>query len=464
MGGVEAGGDGGIFLGGGPGERQDGALHAGSQPQSGNACLFLGKVGGQEGHACTGGDECGQDVESFEFPAPRGCGVDGGQIPVARGSGELPDGGAQPSLVADDLSQPCGGGRAGLLGERVVRGDRQDDPGSKPLLFALLAAIGGDVVLPRPSWVSYAAQAALLGRRVISVPVPAEAGGIPDPELLEQALRQAGADGARPGALVLTVPDNPTGTVASAEQIKAVCAIADRHGLAVISDEIYAELSHHGTAPGPVHHLAERTVVTTGLSKSLALGGWRIGFTRTPAGPWGRRLHQELTGVASEIWSSLAAPMQAVATHALSDPPEVTAHIAAARRLHARIATEVHTRLLDAGAQCRPPRAGFYLYPDFAPVREALRAQGIATGTGLATALLDRHGIATLPGSAFGEPDTALTLRLATSLLYGATPQQRHTALTAEEPQTLPWLAPALTRLSAALNELTAGPHHHRHR
>ncbi|MEV7794508.1 aminotransferase class I/II-fold pyridoxal phosphate-dependent enzyme [Streptomyces sp. NPDC087512] len=330
-------------------------------------------------------------------------------------------------------------------------------PGSKPLLFALLAAIGGDVVLPCPSWVSYAAQAALLDRRVISVPVPAEAGGIPDPEVLEQALRRAAANGARPGVLVLTVPDNPTGTVAPAEQVEAVCAIADRHGLAVISDEIYAELSHCGTVPGPVHHLAERTVVTTGLSKSLALGGWRIGFARTPEGRWGRRLHQELTGVASEIWSSLAAPMQAVAAHALSDPPEVTAHITAARRLHARIATEVHTRLLAAGAQCRAPQAGFYLYPDFAPAREVLRARGIATGTDLATALLDRHGIATLPGSAFGEPDTALTLRLATSLLYGATPRQRHRALTAEEPQTLPWIAPSLTRLSAALGELTAG-------
>ncbi|MFE7034040.1 pyridoxal phosphate-dependent aminotransferase [Streptomyces sp. NPDC057621] len=337
-------------------------------------------------------------------------------------------------------------------------------PGSKPLLFALLAAIGGDLVLPRPSWVSYAAQAALLGRRVISVPVPAEAGGVPDPDLLEQALRQARADGARPGVLVLTVPDNPTGTVAPAEQVKAVCAIADRHGLAVISDEIYAELTHHGTAPSPVHHLAERTVVTTGLSKSLALGGWRIGFTRTPSSPWGQRLHRELTGIASEIWSSLAAPMQAVAAHALSDPPEVTAHIAASRRLHARIATEVHTRLLAAGAHCRPPQAGFYLYPDFAPAREALNAQGITTSADLATTLLKRHDIATLPGSTFGEPDTTLTLRLATSLLYGTTPQQRHTALTAREPQTLSWIAPALTRLSTALDELTTSPHRRRDR
>ncbi|GFH37627.1 pyridoxal phosphate-dependent aminotransferase [Streptomyces pacificus] len=332
-------------------------------------------------------------------------------------------------------------------------------PGSKPLLFALLAAIGGDVVLPRPSWVSYAAQAALLGRRVVTVPVPAEAGGIPDPDLLEQALRGAVAEGARPGALVLTVADNPTGTIAPAEQVEAVCAIAERHGLAVVSDEIYAELSHRGTVTSPVRYLAERTVVTTGLSKSLALGGWRIGFARTPSGSWGRRLQRELTGVASEIWSSLAAPMQAVAAHALDDPPEVTAHIAAARRLHARIAAEVHTRLRTTGALCRPPGAGFYLYPDFGPNRAALRARGITTGTELATALLERHGIATLPGSAFGEAGTALTLRLATSLLYGTTPQQRHMALTSPEPQDLPWISSALTRLGTALGDLTTDRH-----
>ncbi|MFD5318597.1 pyridoxal phosphate-dependent aminotransferase [Streptomyces sp. NPDC127098] len=327
-------------------------------------------------------------------------------------------------------------------------------PGSKPLLFALLAAIGGDVVLPRPAWVSYAAQAALLGRRVLSVPVPAEAGGIPDPERLAAELGRAAVAGARPGVLVLTVPDNPTGTVAPAEQVEAVCRIAERHGLAVVSDEIYAELSHGGAVPSPARYLPERTVVTTGLSKSLALGGWRIGFARLPAGGWGRRLRQELTGVASEIWSSLAAPMQAVAAHALDEPPEITAHVAASRRLHGRVAREAHNLLLLAGADCRRPQAGFYLYPDFAPVRGALSARGITTGGGLAAALLDRHGVATLPGSAFGEPDTALTLRIATSLLYGATARQRQAALAAEEPETLPWIAPALTRLGDALDAL----------
>lgn len=331
-------------------------------------------------------------------------------------------------------------------------------PGSKPLLFALLAAIGGDVVLPQPAWVTYAAQAALLGRQVIGVPIPPEAGGIPDPALLDQALREARKHNNQPRVLILTVPDNPTGTVAPASQVEAVCSIADRHGLAIVSDEIYAELCHPGSAaaaPSAARYLPERTVVTTGLSKSLALGGWRIGFARVPAGRWGNELHRSLTGIASEVWSALAAPMQEVARYALDEPAEIRERIAASRRLHGRIAGAVHGVLVAAGAACRPPEAGFYLYPDFAPLAPDLRARGITTGAGLAAALLDRHGIATLPGSAFGDPDSALTLRVATSLLYGDTAEQRTEALAADRPETLPWIAPRLVRLGAGLRSLS---------
>ena len=330
-------------------------------------------------------------------------------------------------------------------------------PGSKPLLFALLCALDRDVVLPRPAWVSYAAQAGLLGRRVVPVPIGAEVGGVPDPDLLEAALRAARSDGADPGVLVLTVPDNPTGTVADIATLQRVCDIADRHGLAVVADEIYAELVHDGASPAVARILPERTVVTTGLSKSLALGGWRIGFARTPDTPWGRALRAAVAGVASEVWSSLAAPMQAVATHALGDPAELTAHIAASRRLHGRVARAVHARLLAAGLACRPPRAGFYLYPDFAPARAVLAEKGITTSRHLATELLETFGVATLPGAVFGDDETVLTLRIATSLLYGEDDEQRQAALAADAPEALPWIADSLDTLRRVLDRLLTG-------
>ena len=87
-------------------------------------------------------------------------------------------------------------------------------PGSKPLLFGLLLAIGGDVVVPKPSWVSYAAQAALIGTRSHFVPTPPGEGGVPDPYLLARTVRAARAAGREIRSVVVTLPDNPTGTLA----------------------------------------------------------------------------------------------------------------------------------------------------------------------------------------------------------------------------------------------------------
>lgn len=356
------------------------------------------------------------------------------------------------AVVGSVEAREAAAGWFGRRGAATDAGQVLFAPGSKALLFALLAVLPGDLVLPRPAWVSYAAQAALVGKRTVHVPVPAEAGGVPDPALLEDALTRARADGMRPGVLLLTVPDNPTGTVARAGHVREVCAVAERHGLAVISDEIYAELCHDGSAPpSALAHLPERTVVTGGLSKSMALGGWRIGFARVPDGAWGRELARELTGVASEVWSALAAPMQAVAAYVLADPPEVTAHIAAARRLHAAVARAVHAEFVRAGAECRPPEAGFYLYPGFGPLRTELGRQGIGTGMELAAALLSRDGVGVLAGEAFGDEAGALRVRVATSLLYGETGEERWAALGHADPVSLPWVAGSLGHLRGAL-------------
>ncbi len=328
-------------------------------------------------------------------------------------------------------------------------------PGSKALLYGVLASLPGDVVLPIPSWVTYAAQAALTGKKVIGVPVPAAAGGVPDPELLELALDRAARDGADPRILVVTLPDNPTGTSADAELVQQVCDVADRRGLVVLSDEIYRDLNHVGAAQAsPAGVLPERTVVTCGLSKNLALGGWRIGFARLPEGPLGQRLRDDLVGVASEVWSSLALPMQEVASWVLDEPPEVVAHVGASRRLHAAVSRAVHAVFTDAGAVCRDPQAAFYLYPDLSQLRVSLEPHGIRTGQELADLLLDRHGIAVLAGAHFGDDPAAYRFRVATSLLYGQSDEERWEALRSRDPVGLPWIAEALAQLRSGLAAL----------
>jgi aspartate aminotransferase len=325
-------------------------------------------------------------------------------------------------------------------------------PGSKALLWALLAVLPGDVVLPQPSWVSYAAHAALAGKRVWGVPIASDGpGGVPDPAALEETLAEAARQGHRPGAIVLTLPDNPTGTVPDAEHVRRTVEIAEEHGLSIISDEIYRDLAHEpGAVRSPAEYLPERTYVTSGLSKNMALGGWRIGFVRVPEGQAGRAAREAVVGLASEVWSSAPAPMQHVAAHVLNEPPEVVAHIDRSRRLHRATTLAAHGRLVAAGIRCRPPSGGFYLYPDFEPARSHLAAHGVDGGDALADHLLERYGIGVLSGVAFGDEPGALRCRIATSLLYGKSDDQRRRALAAEEPAELPWIKSSLDRLGEA--------------
>ena len=126
------------------------------------------------------------------------------------------------------------------------------------------------------------------------------------------------AAGHEPAILVLTLPDNPTGTVAPAALVEAVCDVAREHGLLVVCDEIYRDLAYEPEALlSPATLLPESAFVTNGLSKSMALGGWRIGFCRLPDGPLGADAASALSGMASEVWSSLAAPMQHAAAYVL---------------------------------------------------------------------------------------------------------------------------------------------------
>jgi aspartate aminotransferase len=186
----------------------------------------------------------------------------------------------------------------------------------------------------------------------------------------------------------------------------------------------------------------------------MALGGWRIGFCRVPDGPLGAEAASALSGIASEVWSSLAAPMQHAAGYVLGEPQDVRDHVAASRRLHRLVATAAHERVVAAGALCRPPSGAFYLYPDLEPVRPALAERGVSTGAQLAELLLERHDVAVLQGDAFGDDPRALRFRMATSLLYGADDAQRWEALHADDPVDLPWIAGALERLGEALRAL----------
>ena len=333
-------------------------------------------------------------------------------------------------------------------------------PGSKALLYALVAAIGGDIAVTQPSWVSYAAQASLAG--AMAHLVPAAGGGVPDAGALTRAVATARASGRPIRAVIVTLPDNPTGTLAAAAAVRAVCAVAEQHGLIIISDEIYRDLVHDNAPKfeSPTTFLAERTVVTTGLSKNLALGGWRLGVARLPSGDLGRELRDRLLAIGSEIWSAPATPVQHAAAYAFTEPAELTEHVSRSRRLHAAVARETALRFAACGASVARPQAAFYVYPDFGPLADLrLERHGVTSDVGLADLLLREYGVGVLPASAFGEQAWRLRLRVATGMLYGETGAQRAAALatagTGADPCELPWIDAALSRLTEVLTKLT---------
>jgi aspartate aminotransferase len=328
-------------------------------------------------------------------------------------------------------------------------------PGSKALLYGLITAIGGDIAVTRPSWVSYAAQAQLANRTAHFVP---GASGVPDAGELARTVTAARAAGHRVRMVILTLPDNPTGTLAAPAAVRAVCEVAEAHDLIIISDEIYRDLLHQADEPfvSPASISPERTVVTTGLSKNLALGGWRLGVARMPDGWLGHELRDRLLGIGSEIWSAAAAPVQEAAAFAFSEPPALTERIALSRRLHGSVARAVARRFTAAGASVPAPQAAFYLYPEFAPrAYSLLQRHGVTSDKQLAAVLLRKYGVGVLPGSAFGDESWRLRLRVATGMLYGETDSQRTAALNSANPCALPWIAASLDRLAEVLADLT---------
>lgn len=361
-----------------------------------------------------------------------------------------------PPVVGTDAVRQAA---AGYLRRRGIAAEADSiiaAPGSKPLLHALIATLPGDVVLPAPSWVSYAAQAGLAGKNVIWVPIPPDTGGVPDPNLLGPALELARDQGMRPGILVLTMPDNPTGCVPPAEVVAEVCEIAAEYDLTIISDEIYRDLLHETdatiTSPAELH--PDRTVITNGLSKCLALGGWRFGFAAFPGTDVGRQWRDHVAGYASEVWSAAPAPVQHAAAVALSEPPELTAAIRDAATCYGAVMQHLRSVVVSAGATCRPPGGGFYLYPEFAAAAEQLAARGIHTSGDLAQHLIDNFGVAVLAGHHFGDSPHRLGFRLAGSMLLGADNLARVDAVRSADPAGLPAVRSAADRLHTALTTL----------
>lgn len=304
--------------------------------------------------------------------------------------------------IASYFRRRTGGGYP-YSGDDVLVG-----PGSKELMFLIQLVFYGDLLLPSPAWVSYSPQARIIGRQVCWIPTTRGAGWKLLPDGLDELCRR---DPGRPRLLILNYPANPTGQTYTAGELAALGEVARRHGVLVLSDEIYGELHHEGAHASIASFYPEGTIIASGLSKWCGAGGWRLGAFLFPREL--RWLADAMAVVASETYTSTSAPIQWAAITAFSGGPELDDYLVRQRTILRALGAWCHRRLVAGGLDDVPPQGAFYLFPGFAAVESVLRARGIDGGEALCEHLLRATGVALLPGSEFGRPHGDLTARLA---------------------------------------------------
>lgn len=301
-------------------------------------------------------------------------------------------------------------------------------PGSKELMFLLQLVYYGDLVVPTPTWVSYAPQAHIIGRQVRWVQTDREERWCLSPDRLQDLCRD---DPSRPRVVVLNYPSNPTGGTYRSDELQDLAAVARENRVVLLADEIYGELQFEGAHTSIARYYPEGTIVSSGLSKWCGAGGWRLGTFIFPPGL--RWLLAAMAAAASETFTSTSAPIQHAAVAAFSGGLELDRYLHDSRRVLGALGRWCAARLQEAGVRVTPPQGAFYVFPDFTPLQESLRARGVTDSPSLCSRLLEETGVAILPGSAFGRPPRELTARLALVDFDGAAALEAAQALPGEE-------------------------------
>src|SRR3989454_3034925 len=272
-------------------------------------------------------------------------------------------------------------------------------PGAKPMVFYAPPAVlevGDEVLVPDPGFPIYPSVVRFAGAVPVRYPLDALEGGAVDVE------RLAALIGPRTRALVVNLPGNPTGGVATTDALHGLAELALRHDLVVISDEVYGRIRYDRRAGSiaALPRMLERPVIVDSFSKSYAMTGWRLGFGVLPAA-----LVERVTTLVVNGTSCTPPFVQIAGLAALTGPQDtVTAAVA---RLERRRDWLVDGLNGLPSVRCSRPDGAFYAFPD---VRQVEERAGLSTRQ-LAAPLLEKHGVAGLPGTDFG-PGGAGRLRL----------------------------------------------------
>ncbi len=272
--------------------------------------------------------------------------------------------------------------------------------------FASIVDPGDEVLLPAPCWTSYPECIKLAGGVPVEVFADESQNYLVTVAQLEKALTP------KTKVLLFCSPSNPTGSVYSTEQVKAIGEWAVKNNLWVITDEIYEHLLYDGakapSLPVLVPELADRCIILNGVAKTYAMTGWRVGWMIGP-----KDVIKAATNLQSHLSSNVSNVSQRAAIAALTGDLSAVHTMGEAFNRRRKLIVQLLNEI--PGVTCPTPTGAFYVYPSVKGVLgKEIRGKRPTTSIELAALILDEVEVAVIPGEAFG-PSGYLRFSYATS-------------------------------------------------
>ncbi len=272
---------------------------------------------------------------------------------------------------------------------------------------AVLALVnpGDEVIIPMPFWVSYTEIVKLAEGEMVFIPTTAKEGYKFSANQLERVLTE------KSKLLIFSNPCNPSGAVYEPEELAEIAKVVARHpNLFVISDEIYELIRYEGSHKSfaGFDGMWERTVTVNGMSKGFAMTGWRLGYIGAPLDI--AKACDKLQGQFTSAPNSIA---QMAAITALDASPKEVSYMLEAFRNRRKLMFDLMKKL--SGFEVALPGGAFYLFPDISYwLGKVIKGRKIETSTDFCMLLLEEAHVGTVPGDAFGSPNS-IRLSYATS-------------------------------------------------
>ena len=277
-------------------------------------------------------------------------------------------------------------------------------PGTKELMLLTQIIFKGDVLLPAPSWVSYQPQAIIAKNNVHWIQTTSASNWFPTGKQLEDKVKSINSESL---LLIINSPNNPSGTIC--KNLQEIAEVAKKYKIIILSDEIYSQLNFNGEYKSISNFYPEGTIVSTGLSKWCGAGGWRIGFFAIPNQL--KNFKESLKILCSESFTSVSAPIQYAAIEAYKgDHSEYLNNV---KKILSFTADYVYKNLKSNVINIAKPEGGFYLFPEFTNAK-------FSSSSEMCKDILNKTGVALLPGSDFGLKNSKMLARLSFTDFDGA--------------------------------------------